>query len=261
MSKRRQSKGRKKDDFLDVAMPDAPIPPVKKKEPLKPKTEAQRRYISSIKHNRITFGIGPAGTGKTYCLARTAAEMLATKEIDKIYLTRPAVESGRSIGFLKGDLAEKMQPYMASYAQGFKDGLGQGRFEYESESDKGRIEIVPLNFMQGRSFDERCMVLFDEAQNATPWEMLMFLTRIGQGARMVVEGDPKQTMLNSQSGLIDGCHRLRYLDRVGVVEFTREDIVRDDMVQQILEAYDGQDQNDDEANSGLPDFITRGARP
>ena len=258
MSKRRR-RHQERESYVDLAMQqDKPIPPIKKKGPLKPKTEAQRQYISSIKHNRITFGIGPAGTGKTYTLARTAAEMLTSNDIEKIYLTRPAVESGRSIGFLKGDLAEKMQPYMASYGQGFKDGLGAGRFEYEVESS-GRIEIVPLNFMQGRSFDERCLVLFDEAQNATPWEMLMFLTRMGEGARMIVEGDPKQCMLNGKSGLIDGCEKLRYLDCVGVVEFTRDDIVRDGMIQKILDAYDQDTGSDGDQQFELPGFIKNGS--
>lgn len=239
---------------MDQLPPPRPSP---RKGPLKPKTEAQRLYISAMAHARITFGIGPAGTGKTYCAARVAADALLTKSIQKIYLTRPAVEAGRPIGFLKGTMEEKMAPYIAAYGQGFNDGFGQGHFEYFMTNEK--IEIVPLNFMQGRSFDEPCMVLFDEAQNATVEEMKMFLTRIGQGARMVIDGDPAQIMLDSRSksGLIDGFERIRYLRGVSAIQFDREDIVRDGIVREILDAYDdtretieGDDQLD------LPGFIT-----
>lgn len=231
-----------------------PVPPVKPKSKLEPKTEAQRRYISSILHNKITFGMGPAGTGKTYCAARVASAELLAKNIHKIYLTRPAVESGTPIGFLKGTMEEKMAPYMAAYGPGFRDGLGEGCFEYMLRT--GRIEIVPLNFMQGRSFDEPSMVLFDEAQNATIPEMKMFLTRIGDGARMIIDGDHNQRMIKDKSGLIDGLRRIGYLDQVGAIEFERSDIVRHGLVRQILDAYD-EENDEEEPQLELPGFITQ----
>jgi len=206
-----------------------------------------------MQHNKITFAMGPAGTGKTYCAARVAAEELRTKKIAKIYLTRPAVESGRPIGFLKGDMEEKMAPYIASYGRGFEDGLGRGHFEYLMRMEQ--IEVVPLNFMQGRSFDEPCMVLFDEAENATIAEMKMFLTRMGEGARLVIDGDSEQKMISDKSGLIDGYRKISYLNQVGAVEFTRDDIVRHGLVREILDAYDGQD-SDEEDQLELPNFIT-----
>lgn len=259
MSKR-QKRHSRRDEHI-TTLDSAELPPLPRSRPkakLAPKTEAQRKYISSIRHNKITFGIGPAGVGKTYAAARIAAENMLEKRIEKIYLTRPAVEAGRPIGFLKGTMEEKMAPYIAAYGQGFNDGMGQGHFEYMLKAE--RIEIVPLNFMQGRSFDEPCIVLADEMQNATVAEMKMLLTRIGDGARMVIDGDPRQIMLprNVQSGLIDAHKRLCYLDQVDAVEFTRGDIVRSGLVRQILDAYDEseQDSDDQEVQIELPGFIT-----
>ncbi len=259
MSKRQQKKSRQHDQITNLRMDDlAPKMPAKPKAPLKPKTTAQKQYISSLRHNKITFGIGPAGVGKTYVAARVASDMLLNKDIEKIYLTRPAVEAGRPIGFLKGDMDEKMAPYIAAYGQGFRDGLGQGHFEYLMRT--GQIEVVPLNFMQGRSFDEASMVLFDEAQNATVEEMKMFLTRLGEGARYCIDGDPRQCMLpaNTKSGLIDAYNRIVYLDTVDAVTFTRDDIVRHGLVRLILDAYDTDiDSADDrETQIELPGFIT-----
>lgn len=263
MSKRKQPKYRQQETPTHLRIVDdmTPKAPARQKSPLVPKTENQRKYISSLRHNKITFGIGPAGVGKTYVAARTAAAMLTGKEIEKIYLTRPAVEAGRPIGFLKGTMEEKMAPYIAAYGPGFNDGFGHGYFEYLVRTEK--IEIVPLNFMQGRSFDEPSMVLFDEAQNSTVEEMKMFLTRLGEGARYAIDGDPRQCMLpsNTKSGLIDGFNRICYLDTVGSVEFTRDDIVRHGLVRLILDAYDtdidSADSNED-TNLELPRFITDG---
>lgn len=263
MSKRKQTKPRHQDQITNLRLVDdmAPKAPARQKSPLVPKTAKQREYISSLRHNKITFGIGPAGVGKTYVAARVASDMLLKKDIEKIYLTRPAVEAGRPIGFLKGTMEEKMAPYIAAYGQGFNDGLGHGHFEYLMRTEK--IEIVPLNFMQGRSFDEPSMVLFDEAQNATVEEMKMFLTRLGEGARYAIDGDPKQCMLpsNTKSGLIDGFKRICYLDTVGSVEFTRDDIVRHGLVRLILDAYDN-DIDSADSDEGqqfeFPSFITDG---
>jgi len=255
MSKRRRDQ--KKADYRpELETKGAPsVPKCKAKGPLEPMTEAQRHYISSIRHNRITWGIGPAGVGKTYVAARVASDMLRNKEISKIILTRPAIEAGASIGFLPGELEDKMAPYIASYGRGFGDGLGGGSFAYYMQYKI--IEVVPLNFMQGRSFDEPTLVLLDEAENATPAEMKMFLTRMGAGATMIIDGDPKQTMIRGQSGLIDGVQKTRYIHGVGVVEFDRDDIVRDPMIKEILNAYECEPENDDgDAALGLPSFIT-----
>lgn len=263
MSKRQPKKIRRVNTDLSMlhSEPVAPKAPSKPKSHLQPKTNAQRQYVSSIHHNKITFGIGPAGVGKTYVAARVASDMLLRKEIQKVYLTRPAVEAGRAIGFLKGTMEEKMAPYIAAYGPGFNDGMGQGHFEYMLHT--GKIEIVPLNFMQGRSFDEPSMVLFDEAQNSTVEEMKMFLTRLGEGARYVIDGDPRQCMLPkyTTSGLLDGYKRISYLDTVGSVEFTRDDIVRHGLVRLILDAYDTDlnSADDQEAEQlELPKFITDG---
>lgn len=237
----------------------SPVPSQKPvRERLKPQTDAQKAYINSIKHNRITWGFGPAGVGKTYCAARVAGQELKEGIISRIILTRPAVEASGSIGYLPGDLNEKMAPYIASYGRGFADELGSSSFEYYMRHSI--IEVVPLNFMQGRSFDEPTLVLLDEAENATPMEMKMFLTRIGKGARLVIDGDPKQKMIKGKSGLIDGYMRTRYIRGVGTVEFTRDDIVREPIIKEILAAYEDEDQTGDktEYELDLPSFITGG---
>lgn len=256
MSKRQKGQRQPKHSLIQLGEELPPPKPVKRKAPIEPKTDAQKHYINSIRHNRITFGIGPAGTGKTYCSARIAAEELLEKTISKIILTRPAVEAGGGLGFLPGEMDEKMAPYIASYGRGFEDELGSGHFEYLMRT--GKIEIVPLEFMQGRSFDEPTLVLFDEAQNATPFQMKMVLTRLGEGARLVIDGDPRQVAIKGKSGLIDGFNKIRYLNHVDAVEFTRDDIVRDGLVREILDAYEAQDDDqEDDQSEQLPDFITR----
>lgn len=237
----------------------SPIPSQKPvRDRLKPQTDAQKAYINSIKHNRITWGFGPAGVGKTYCASRVAGQELKEGIISRIILTRPAVEASESIGFLPGDLNEKMAPYIASYGRGFADELGSSSFEYYMRHSI--IEVVPLNFMQGRSFDEPTLVLLDEAENATPMEMKMFLTRMGKGARLVIDGDPKQKMIKGKSGLIDGFMRTRYIRGVGSVEFTRNDIVREPLIKEILAAYEdeNEERGEQENELDLPSFITGG---
>lgn len=230
---------------------EAPIPRGRPKPPIEPLTARQADYISSIKRKKATFGVGPAGTGKTYLAARMAAEGFLERSIRKIVLTRPAVESGRSIGYLPGELEEKMAPYMASYGPGFRDGFGEGHFEYMLA--KRQIEIVPLNFMQGRSFDEPMMVLFDEAENASAAEMKMFLTRLGENAKAIIDGDVAQSVLRGPNALEDAASRLFGDPDVGVVRFDRNDIVRSGFVRRVLDAYD-----DAEPENVLPDFIVRG---
>lgn len=233
-----------------------PQPRAKPKAPLTPKTEAQRRYIASISHNQITFGIGPAGVGKTYVAARIAARRLKAKEIEQIVLTRPVVEADERIGFLPGEPEEKLAPYIAAYGPGFRDEIGSGHFEYLCRT--GAIEVVPLAFMQGRSWDRPSMVLFDEAENATPRQMKMFLTRLGDDCTAVIDGDPAQQFSHGKSGLIDGLAKLRYIKSVGIVEFTVQDVVRSGIVREILQAYDaaGPDLGDEGNQLELPGFIT-----
>lgn len=275
MSKRQKHRNPQKSQFIHTLEADqTPVPKSKPSVPLEPKTEAQRHYISSIMHNRITFAVGPAGVGKTYVAARMAADLLKAGKIEKIFLTRPAIEAGSPIGFLKGTMEEKMDPYIASYGRGFADGLGEGHLQYHLQAEYGKIEIVPLNFMQGRSFDKPCIVLADEMQNSTQFEMKMLTTRLGKGATLVIDGDPKQIApaLKDKSGLIDGMNKLSYIKQIGSVEFTRGDIVRDGLVREILDAYEAEDSetNSADKSSGriesgesefeLPGFIRGSAR-
>ncbi|MBV6638397.1 MAG: PhoH family protein [Mameliella sp.] len=251
--RRREAKVAREIHNEQKARQDPPLPKPPKAPPLEPMTAAQAAYITSIEHERITFGLGPAGVGKTYCAGRVAARMLKNRDVEKIVLSRPAVEAGQPMGFLPGDVDEKMAPYMAAYGPAFIDELGQGSFEYYTQYNV--IEVVPLSFMQGRSWDRPSIVLLDEAQNSTPFEMKMFLTRIGKAARLVIDGDPRQKAINGQSGLIDGLKRTRYIPGVGVAEFTHDDIVRDDIVREILLAYEDEGSTEI-AHDRLPGFIT-----
>lgn len=215
------------DDFVPAAMRRV-VPK------LTPKTEAQKKYISSISNFRIVFGIGPAGTGKTFVSTMLACEALAKKNIDKIVLTRPAVEAGEKLGFLPGELDEKYAPYLAPVMEYMNDYFGKSHVE--NLIKLGKIEAIPLGFMRGRTF-RNCMVLVDEAQNITKEQMKMLLTRIGEGCTMVIDGDPTQSDIHN-SGLMDSVNRIGYIPSVKVVNFTKSDIVRDPLVAEILEAYD-----------------------
>lgn len=205
-------------------------------EPLVALTERQADYADAIDESRITFGIGPAGTGKTYFAARLAAIALADGEIEKIYLTRPAVEAGESLGFLPGELEEKYEPYLRPFKDAFIDAFGQSHMDYLIR--KKVIEPVPLGFLRGATIKNAWM-LADEMQNATKSQMKMLLTRIGKDAKFIINGDPKQVDIAPYtSGLEDAVSRLRDRDQIKVIRFTREDVVRDDIVAEILEAYD-----------------------
>ena len=256
--RRREAEQARKIECEQSARNTPPIPKKKAKGPLEPQTAAQAAYIESMLGNRITFGLGPAGVGKTYCAGRTAARMLKEGKVEKIILSRPAIEAGQPMGFLPGDIDEKMAPYMAAYGPAFTDELGSGSFEYYTSYKV--IETVPLSFMQGRSWDDPTIVLLDEAQNSTPFEMKMFLTRLGVGATLIIDGDPKQQApaLNGKSGLIDGLERTRYIRGVGSVRFTHDDIVRDPLVKKILMAYEEGIEEGDGNEHELPQFITGG---
>ncbi len=204
--------------------------------PLTARTPAQRRYIEAIRNHCLTFGIGPAGTGKSYCAGALAAQALEAGQIDRIILTRPAVEAGEQLGFLPGDLHEKFSPYIDAFRDILNARLGAGTVEYCLRH--GRIVASPLAYMRGKTFDERTFVVLDEAQNTTPAQMKMFLTRIGEDSRVVVNGDVRQSDIRGRNGLEDAIGRLAGVPGVHVHCFERADIVRSGLVREIIDRYE-----------------------
>ena len=200
---------------------------------VKPLNFIQGEYLEAIKHNEIVFGIGSAGTGKTYVAASYAAGELFHRRIQKIILTRPNVETGRGLGFLPGELEEKYAPYLDPFDNVFQRTLGKGFYEYALKSKD--IEPKPLGFMRGSSFDS-AIVLVDEVQNMTKTEFKMLLSRIGRNCKVILSGDPDQTDIQD-SGLQDAVRRLEGLDGIEVVRFIDNDIVRSKMCKQIIMAY------------------------
>lgn len=200
---------------------------------VKPLTVAQSRYIEAIRNNAITFGIGSAGTGKTFLAVNYAAELLWNRSIDKIIITRPNIESGKSLGYLPGELEEKYAPYLEPFNDCFAKFLGKGFYDYCIKMKV--IEPIPMGFMRGRSFDNT-LILADEMQNATPSDMLMFLSRIGKNTKIIISGDPLQCDI-PRSGLMDATSRLGKLKGIDVIEFSHEDIVRSTLCKQIILAY------------------------
>lgn len=221
-------------------------PKTRRVKPLAPQTENQDIYIRSIHGSKLTFGLGPAGTGKTYVCAAMAADALKAKSIKKIILTRPAVEAGESLGFLPGLLEEKFEPFMRPFKDVLNERLGAGFVEYAMK-DK-RIEALPLAYMRGMTFKD-CWVILDEAQNTTPTQMKMFLTRIGENSKVIVNGDLSQKDIPGRSGLADAVQRVAHLNSVRVVRFTRDDVVRDGLVQEIIDCY--ANPTEEEAEAGL----------
>jgi len=202
--------------------------------PLKPRTSNQAHYIEAIAQNPLVFGLGPAGTGKTFIAASLAADAIAARKISKVIVTRPVIEVGERLGFLPGTLQEKFDPYFQPVWHVFVKRLGEGFAEYLMR--KKVIEVVPLAYMRGYTFDH-AFVIFDEAQNATKMQMKMFLTRIGERSRVIVNGDLEQVDLPGADGLADAVTRLRDVRGVEVVQFGPEDIVRSGLVQRIVQAY------------------------
>jgi phosphate starvation-inducible protein PhoH and related proteins len=201
-----------------------------------PKTVNQKRYVASIRHNTITFGIGPAGTGKTFLAVALAAAALSRREVNRIILTRPAVEAGERLGFLPGDLMAKVDPYLRPLFDALHDMLEPERVSAHLE--RGVIEVAPLAFMRGRSLNDSFIIL-DEAQNTTPEQMKMFLTRLGFNSKMVVTGDITQIDLPREqvSGLITVAEVLDSVEGIEFVRFGEEDVVRHKLVQRIVAAY------------------------
>ena len=208
-----------------------------KGRPIRPKTLGQKEYLQTIKNNAITFGVGPAGTGKTYLAVAMAVKAFKSKEVSRIILTRPAVEAGEKLGFLPGDLQNKVDPYLRPLYDGLYDMMGPETFQKLME--KQTIEVAPLAYMRGRTLDDAFIIL-DEAQNTTPEQMKMFLTRMGTGSKVVVTGDVTQIDLpdKARSGLVDALKVLKGVEGIGRVYFSEKDVVRHRLVQQIVKAYD-----------------------
>ncbi len=201
-----------------------------------PKTVTQKRYVDAIRASTVTFAVGPAGTGKTYLAIALAVAALSEKQVGRLILTRPAVEAGERLGFLPGDMLAKVDPYMRPLFDALYDTMDADRLNAFME--RGTIEVAPLAFMRGRTLNDSFIIL-DEAQNTTPEQMQMFLTRLGFGSKVVVTGDITQIDLPREqaSGLIQVRDILRNVDGIGFVEFGHEDVVRHKLVQRIVEAY------------------------
>lgn len=208
-----------------------------KGRPVKPKTVGQKRYCESISKNTITFGVGPAGTGKTYLAVAMAVTAFRAKEVNRIILTRPAVEAGEKLGFLPGDLQSKVDPYLRPLYDALFDMLGAESFQRYQE--RGAIEVAPLAYMRGRTLDDSFIIL-DEAQNTTPEQMKMFLTRLGFNSKMVVTGDITQIDLpeGKRSGLVKVMDILKHVDDIEIHKFSQKDVVRHRLVQDIIRAYE-----------------------
>ncbi|HZZ00404.1 MAG TPA: PhoH family protein [Candidatus Baltobacteraceae bacterium] len=203
---------------------------------VRPRTGGQRRFVESVESKTLTIGIGPAGTGKTYLAIVMAVRALRNRDVSRVILSRPAVEAGEKLGFLPGDLREKVDPYMRPLFDALNDLLGQG--VVDKHIDRGTLEVAPLAYMRGRTLSD-AFVILDEAQNATSDQIKMFLTRLGSASRMVVVGDETQIDLPSgeRSGLRDAANRLSGLEDVGIIEFDEGDVVRHPLVAKIIRAY------------------------
>ncbi len=217
-------------------------------KPIKCKTVGQRKYVEAINKTRVTFGIGPAGTGKTYLAVCLAVQAFKQKQVDRIILTRPAVEAGEKLGFLPGDLQTKVDPYLRPLYDALQEMLGADA--YVRLMERGVIEIAPLAYMRGRTLSN-AFVILDEAQNATRDQMKMFLTRLGEGSKMVVTGDVTQIDLpdGKKSGLSHAAGILDSVDGISVIYLTDKDVVRDPLVMSIVRAYaaDGERRDDKKA--------------
>ena len=216
------------EDFVTVTV---------KGRPIRPKTLGQKEYLNAIRTNAITFGVGPAGTGKTYLAVAMAVKAFKAKDVSRIVLTRPAVEAGEKLGFLPGDMQEKVNPYLRPLFDGLLDMFGPE--EFIRLQQKGQIEVAPLAYMRGRTL-EKSFVILDEAQNTTVEQLKMFLTRLGDRSKMVINGDVTQIDLppHVKSGLIDAQRVLANVSDIESVIFTEDDVVRHDLVAAIIHAYE-----------------------
>jgi phosphate starvation-inducible protein PhoH and related proteins len=208
-----------------------------RKGPVAPKTVGQKKYVDAIREHDVTFGIGPAGTGKTYLAMAMALAALKDEKISRIILTRPAVEAGEALGFLPGDLYEKITPYLRPLHDALQDMMPAE--DVAKNMERGIIEIAPLAYMRGRTLNNAFIIL-DEAQNSTTEQMFMFLTRLGINSKAVITGDTTQVDLpgHKRSGLIEAQHALKGIEGIALVELTRRDVVRHPLVQRIIAAYE-----------------------
>ncbi len=228
-----------KEDLIEEIMADVIAVTYKGKQ-IKSKTFGQKKYVNAIKQNTIVFGVGPAGTGKTYLAMAMAVMALKNKEVSRIILTRPAVEAGEKLGFLPGDLQDKVDPYLRPLYDALFEMIGTE--SYHRMAERGMIEVAPLAYMRGRTLNESFIIL-DEAQNTTPEQMKMFLTRFGYGSKVVVTGDITQIDLprGKNSGLKEAVTVLKGIQDIEIVYLTHKDVVRHELVQNIIKAYDRYD--------------------
>jgi phosphate starvation-inducible PhoH-like protein len=207
------------------------------------RSEKQSEYIKALKENEIVFSIGPAGTGKSFLAVSVAITLLMEKKIDRVILSRPAVEAGEKLGFLPGDMKEKVDPYLRPLYDALYELFGADKIDKKIET--GEIEIAPLAFMRGRTL-KNCFAILDEAQNATETQIKMFLTRIGENSKLVVNGDPSQVDLinKTHSGLIKSKNILKDVEEIKLIEFDHNDVVRHPLVSKIIRAYQNKSTND-----------------
>ena len=210
---------------------------------IKPKTTNQKKLVDAVRKNDIVFAIGPAGTGKTYISVALAVKALKNKEIKRIIITRPAVEAGENLGFLPGDLKEKIDPYLRPIYDALGDMIQYEKLKFYRES--GVIEIAPLAYMRGRTLDD-AFILLDEAQNTTPMQMKMFLTRLGPNSKLIINGDRSQIDLprNQRSGLIEAVNILKDIKGLSIIYLDEKDVVRHKIVKEIVKAYDSNSNRD-----------------
>lgn len=231
-----------KSDLLDQLSGSDVIAITHRGRPIRSKTLGQRAYVEAVRKHELTLAVGPAGTGKTYLAMAMAVVALKAKEVERIVLTRPAVEAGEKLGFLPGDMTQKVDPYLRPLYDALHELMGAD--SYLRLAERGTVEVAPLAFMRGRTLSDAFIIL-DEAQNATSKQMKMFLTRLGANSRCIVTGDVSQTDLpkDKKSGLVEAVNVLRNVEGVAIVELTARDVVRHELVQRIVQAYEKYEKN------------------